>query len=200
MLNVVLIDTNIITMYPIQSLLIVSNNFYNEKRAKRSGRNPATGAFVAMSRSGVVDLNHCINFGGQNLCVHIADKSGYAKLSGSITPDLAGVNEILVYELVINSTTNEPERLKITDAYGQIIYIEVDEIDSEYIGFILNGGYLYLYEDDSNTVMFTKNGTAYKVLQHYRNAKGDWLFSLEEVDTEDITTMVMIADAFTAVV
>lgn len=169
---------------------------YVFKRPKRNGRNPQTGAFMPMTRSGVVDLNNCLPFGDQNICVHIADKTGYSNLNGSVIPDLVGLIENVNTELIIDEVTGLVSHVKYSDSYNNESLVPIDETDTDYLGFIIGGGYLYLYTDGYTHNVFTKNGVSYNTGFAYRNLNGDLIASIRNNDTEELSTIVLIHNAF----
>lgn len=173
-------------MVTITSLLLISNNFYEEKRAKRSGRNPATGAFVAMSRSGIVDLNHCINFGHYPLCVHLPDRTGYGRLAPTNTPHVNPWNSSTTLVVNIDSDDISKSSCDIINSINSAYTAIFNEVDGDFIIYNVGTAELYIDSDTTDLVKIVINGKEYTYCVIKCHYNGNLYFSgIDVATTED---------------
>lgn len=170
-------------MVTITSLLLISNNFYEEKRAKRSGRNPATGAFIAMSRSGVVNLNYCINFGHYPLCVHLPDRTGYGRLSPSNTPHENPWNPSTTFNVYIDNGDISESYCDIINYINSVYRAIFNEVDGDNVIFNVGVAELYIDIVTSELTSIVLNGVEYTSCTFKCSYNGDLLFIGTDIST-----------------
>lgn len=169
---------------------------YVFKRPKRNGRNPQTGAFVPMTRSGVVNLNSCLPFGAQNICVHIADKTGYRNLNGSVIPDVVGLIEALTINNVAGAEPNTIDAIEFVDAYNNKSTFTYDDSTEDWLGFQNGSAYIRALTNDEGTVIAEINNEEFTISSAYRDLAGNLKIQGRNLATNEITDFIFIANAY----
>lgn len=130
-----------------------NNNLYKvfkrtltEKRAKRDGRNPATGAFSAGSHTGSVDLTVDIPSVKGSRNVNISDKTGYTKNINSPDYLVNDFDDRIDYNVNYVSENHSESTITISDKYGNEIVLD----------YVLEIGDILLFSD-------TVIGAAFKI-------------------------------------
>ena len=137
------------------------NDYYDFRRAKRDHRNPSTGAFQAYERSGVVKLNYCIETGDKDACVHIADKTGYLKISQEIDDNGGNSNGIFNNNISVltNIDTKELENntFELKDLYGTTLHSFFSSISVDIANFVIDDNE-FSFDYVQNKVTQIENG------------------------------------------
>lgn len=172
-------------MITITSLLLISNNFYEEKRAKRGGRNPVTGAFVAMSRSGVVDLNHCTSFGHYPLCVHLPDRTGYGRLAPTNTPHVNPWNSSTTFNINIDNDDISESYCEIINSTNSVYTATFNEVDGDIVIFNVGTAELHVDRYATGEYYVTTNGKQYVSVVFKCHYVGYLYFSGIDISTSE---------------
>lgn len=169
---------------PYTNKYVVFGKTLTEKRAKRDGRNPATGAFSTNSHTGVVDLTVDIPQVKGVKNVAIADKTGYTKKANSA--DLLRQNFIdkVSFEFTHDIETPANSTYILTDAYEQSISAEFEAQSGGNIAFLINDKRLIVVLDFPESVCFAIDGKTYVNGYLRRNTNGGLLVSGYELDTK----------------
>jgi hypothetical protein len=148
-----------------------------EKRVKRDGRNPATGAFSAGSHTGSVDLTIDVPIVKGVKNISLPDKTKYSKNPNSpdyLTPNFVDrVRQAVNY----NSETHNLSTMTIRDEYdNEVTGDYVSEADG-FLFFDINGQYFAYYPAIPEGKIFAISEKIYAYAKYRRTVDGRLLAS-----------------------
>ena len=161
---------------------IVIGKTIAQKRAKRDGRNPATGAFSAGSHTGAVDLTVDIPMvrGANN--VNLPDSTNYRKEDNN--PDNVGISfkdkVTVAFSLDVNTPSNSTANC--TDEYENVVPLVYVEKFGNVFNFSLNGKTISGIVGFEQFVNFVHDSKAYFKGYARRRVNGNLLLSGQEED------------------
>lgn len=143
-----------VTYNPFTNLYKVFGKTLTEKRAKRDGRNPATGAFQANTTNGRVDLTMDVAMVKGTINVSLPDKTGIRKKplnADFISNNFKDRVKIITH---LDLSTIENSTFDLTDEYGNTVNIPQISDDADRVYFNGDGFGFALSKENEKIRLF----------------------------------------------
>lgn len=148
-----------------------------EKRAKRDGRNPATGAFSTGSHTGVVDLTHDIPMVTGRRNISLPDKTNYSKEENSPDNLIQTFDDKVTHVFIPDNVTPSNSTAVLVDSYENEIALDFYTKSGNNYIFTLGEKEVIFLEDNPLWLNFVKDDIAYVNGYARRTVNGGILLS-----------------------
>lgn len=185
-----------VTYNPFKNLYKVFGKTLPEKRAKRDGRNPATGAFSSNTASGAVDLTIDVAMVKGTRNVVLPDKTKYSKHGNS--PDVAhqDFKDRVTHVFTLDEEDAENSTLILSDAYGNDVSLPLGLVNGPEFIFGSNEPYVETNLLFPGMLAFRIGDNVYIYGSARRTHSGMLLMSGTEVNTKENKADVEIGFIF----
>lgn len=181
-----------ITFDETTGIYSVNGIYVNQKKAKRDGRQPSTGAFLSGSHTGAVSLKGNVLMSPGELDFNIKDKTHYVPIVAHGDSNNTSFDATVTSILTANTDNPSASTLVLEDFRNNVVNIDFNRIDNAACVFVANSIEMFFDMFGRHPNLIVDGGQSFVVNNFTMNSSGNvYANSVNEADSNDLRSFAL---------